>query len=110
MVRITKEAVAREARLSPATLYRLPDVVEAIAKMAGTQPKSHASNSSAQRRKALLDRIADLERRNDQLLSENLRLTRLLSVHDPLLGKSQITDLGTERIRRRTTVSTAKRG
>lgn len=102
-VRITKEAVAREARVSPATLYRFPDLVQAVSAISSRSEVQRVGASEA-RRKALLKQIEVLEHRVNQLLSENLRLTRLLASYDPSLGKREPTDLETERRRRRAAV------
>ena len=77
-VRVTKQAVAREARVSSATLYRFPDLVEAIDEFFKS-PQTQRMPQSEQRRRSLLARIAELERQNNQLLAENLRLTRELA-------------------------------
>lgn len=97
-VRITKEAVAREARRSPATLYRFPDLVERIGQIVLTQDQ-RVARPSEQRRKALLEKIAELERRNELLLAENLHLTRTLARHDPSLGRKVPTSLDEARSR-----------
>jgi len=91
-VRITKEAVAREARRSPATLYRFPDLVDAVNQIVSTRAQ-RVARPSEQRRKVLLEKIAELERRNELLLAENLHLTRTLAKHDPSLGRKVPTSL-----------------
>jgi hypothetical protein len=97
-VRITKEAVAREARRSPATLYRFPDLVDRISAIASTR-EQRVVRPSEQRRKALLDKIAELERRNELLLAENLHLIRALAKYDPNLGRKVPTSLNEARFR-----------
>jgi hypothetical protein len=83
-VRVTKEAVAREAGVSNATIYRFPDLCTSIAALSAT--KNQRIRPSEQRRKALHDRIADLERMLNGALSETVRLTRELVKYDPSLG------------------------
>ena len=100
-MRITKEAVAREARKSPATLYRLPDVVDAINSSASANPQEQRVSQSEQRRKALLVQIEDLEKENGLLLSENFRLQRLLAMYDPTLGDNKPIDLAASREQKR---------
>lgn len=85
-VRITKEAVAREARRSPATLYRFPDLVERISGIASVRDQRIAPPSE-QRRKAIVDENSELKRQNALLLAENLHLTRALAKFDPDLGR-----------------------
>ena len=97
-VRITKEAVAREARRSPATLYRFPDLVARINGIISVREQS-VVRPSEQRRKALLETIAELERRNELLLAENLHLTRALARHDPNLGRKVPTSIDEVRSR-----------
>jgi hypothetical protein len=99
-VRITKEAVAREAGRSSATLYRFPDMLAEIDAAAGPEQMQRPSASEQHRRK-LLATIEDLERRNRQLVGENVRLSRLLAAYDPSLGEKKPTDLDDQRRRRR---------
>lgn len=84
-VRLTKEAVAREAGRSSATLYRFPELLAEIDAAAGTATIQRRS-ASEQHRQKLLERITDLERQNGLLLGENVRLTRLLAACDPTLA------------------------
>lgn len=100
-VRITKQAVAREARVSSATLYRFPDVVKQIGVAAGVISPAKP-RSSEQLRAKLVDEVADLRRREQLLLAENVRLTRLLVKYDPTLGKKIPLDFEREKQRRRT--------
>jgi hypothetical protein len=77
MVRLTKQAVAKEAGVSPATLYRFPELVKLIGEVTkGELPKASASE---QRRLKLVQRIDELERENAALIAENLRLSRELA-------------------------------
>ncbi len=85
-VRITKEAVAREARRSPATLYRFPDLVERVNAVAARREQK-GPRPSEPRRLAQLDENAKLKRQNELLLAENLHLTRALVRFDPNLGR-----------------------
>lgn len=100
-VRITNEAVAREARKSPATLYRLPDVVDAIDAI-GAQP-AHMQRIPAaeQRRRALVDEVESLKQQNALLVAENFRLMRLLAKYDPNLGEARPANLAAARDRKR---------
>jgi hypothetical protein len=91
-VRITKQSVAREANVSSATLYRFPDMLRLIEATVG-QSQDQRRKGSEQRRLTMLNRIAELELQNSLLLSENLRLMRLLKKHDPSLGESPPIDL-----------------
>ena len=101
-VRITKEAVAREARKSPATLYRLSDVVDAIDAAVGARA-AHTQRVPAaeQRRRALVDEIESLKHKNALLVAENFRLMRLLAKHDPSLGQGRRANLAATRGRKR---------
>jgi len=74
-VLLTREAVAREARVGVATVYRFKGVCEAIdaAKSRGSQTEKSASE---QRRSKNRAEINELHRRVDALLCENVRLTR----------------------------------
>jgi len=74
-VRPTKQAVAREAGVSSATLYRFPDLIKSIDNLFDA-PRPQAMPRAEQHRRSLLARIAELERQNNLLLAENLRLTR----------------------------------
>lgn len=98
-VRITKQAVAREARISPATLYRFPDLVEQIGNAMG-QRSEQVARPAEQRRAQFIKRIEELENQVALLLGENLRLSRLLSQHDPTLGVKRPVSLNVERARR----------
>jgi hypothetical protein len=104
-VRITKEAVAREAGRSSATLYRFPDMLAEIDAAAGPEQMQRPTASEQHRRK-LLETIADLERRNGQLVGENVRLARLLATYDPTLGEKQPIHLDSQRERKRARSST----
>jgi hypothetical protein len=95
-VRITKEAVAREARIAPSTLYRLPEV---CAEIAASEKVStlQAASPAEQRRRAFLDTIRSLEEKNAALLAESLRLTRALAKFDPTLGIGSVPSLDQHR-------------
>jgi hypothetical protein len=99
-VRITKQAVAREARISSATLYRLPDVCAEIDAAQGSSPV-RTLRPAEQRRRMLHETIRSLEERNAALLSENLRLTRALARFDPSLGDGTVPSLAQHRANRR---------
>jgi len=96
-VRMTKQAVAREARVSPATLYRFPDLVQRIDESIGRIQQE--IRPSEQRRRETAATIAELERRVSALLAENLRLTRLLGPRASQPGAP--IELDSERRRRR---------
>ncbi len=83
-LRITKEAVAREAGVSNATIYRFPDLCQSISSL--SRSKEQRVRPSEQRRKALHARITELERMLNSALSETVRLTRELAKYDPTLG------------------------
>jgi hypothetical protein len=100
-VRLTKEAMAREAGRSSATLYRFPELLAEIDAAAGTSTIIQRRTASQQHRQKLLDTIAGLEQQNALLLGENLRLMRLLSAYDPTLGEAQVLDIDSQRERRR---------
>lgn len=99
-VRLTKQAVAREAGVSSATLYRFPELVAKIDKISEKQVGQRQS-ASAQRLARLLEAIEEYKRREAALIAENLRLTRLLVKYDSSLGLERPVDLGRERLRRR---------
>ncbi|HTV74406.1 MAG TPA: hypothetical protein VME66_11990 [Candidatus Acidoferrales bacterium] len=98
-VRVTKQAVAREARVSSATLYRFPELVKVIDATLMSHQIQRVSQSE-QRRRNLLARIVELERQNNQLLAENLRLTRELAVGTNLAPTLVARDLNERRARR----------
>jgi hypothetical protein len=86
-VRLTRQAVAREARISSATLYRFPDLLALIAETIGARHEQRL-RPSEQRRARIVSQVEELERRVAALLAENLRLTRALATHDPTLGEN----------------------
>jgi len=98
-VRLTKQAVAREAGVAPATLYNFPDLVAKTAEVMElvTRPKPAAM----QRRNRFVEEITRLTKERDQLLAENLRLMRLLVKHEPSIAKPSTVDLAAERSARR---------
>jgi len=100
-VRLTKQAVAREAHVSPATLYRYPELIAMVSDAIGPQTEQfQRSRPSEQRRKRLVDKVAMLEHERALLLAENFRLTRELAKHDPTLGISEPVQLDSKRSRR----------
>jgi len=80
-VRLTRQAVAREAGVSSATLYRFPLLVQRVTNLLGST-KTQALPPAEQRRRQFLARIEELERQNNALLAENLRLVRELAKRD----------------------------
>ena len=98
-IRVTKQAVAREARVSSATLYRFPELITAIDE-SFQSPQRQKIPQSEQRRRTLLASIEELERQNNQLLAENLRLTRELSAGASLTSKPVAERLDERRARR----------
>lgn len=92
-VRVTKQAVAREAGVSSATLYRFPDLVALIS--------SHANGDVQQRqrpalqRRKLLSMIEERDRQIEALLTENHRLMRRLASAgiDPQSEGNKVTKL-----------------
>jgi hypothetical protein len=96
-VRITKQAVAREARVSSANLYRYPDLVMMIGKATG-QVEPRVSNS-AQRRTKLLAELADRERTIEKLICENYRLMNELEKYGCSAGKKDAVDIASRRRR-----------
>lgn len=99
-VRITKQSVAREARVSSATLYRSPDLVALIGDSVAAS-QSIRVRPSEQRRARLLRIIEELERKANALLSENLRLMRLVPKADVTHGPEDPISLEARRARRR---------
>lgn len=99
-VRLTKGAVAREARVSPATLYRFPEICSEIDAAQDASPAQRV-RPAEQRRRALHNKLALLEDRVSALLSENLRLTRALAKFDPHLGQEPVVFLEQHRSKRR---------
>lgn len=95
-VRLTKQAIAREARISSATLYRHADVLEQ-AGVGGRDVKDNRVRATEQRRIKLLDDIAERDSQIAALLAENLRLTRELAKYDPLLGLKRPASLASKR-------------
>jgi hypothetical protein len=99
VVRLTKQAVAREARISSATLYRCPDLIARISE-AGTGIGQRASREEL-RRNADRATIAELERRVNALMAEQSRLQELLAKYDPSLGERVPVRLDDRRGKRR---------
>jgi hypothetical protein len=95
-VRITKEAVAREARVSVATLYRSADLISEINSFA-TELIGQKIRPAEERRKKLLAEIDDLKTCLEALLAENYRLMELLAAYDPTLGEVSPIRLDVER-------------
>jgi hypothetical protein len=104
-VRITKEAIAREARLNAATLYRLPDVLNAINAALEANPQPQRIPPAEARRRALIGEIAELERRNALLIAKNERLMDLLAKYDPTLGETVPTNLAAFRENKKNSAS-----
>jgi transposase-like protein len=98
-VRITKQAVAREARVSSATLYRFPDLIKEVE--AASEAVDQKLRPAEARRAAAADRIEELERQVAKLLSENLRLSRALLKFDPTLGRPEPVELDAQRAARK---------
>jgi hypothetical protein len=99
-IRITKQAIAREAGISSATLCRYPDLVARIGAVAGDAVKQRLKPSE-QRRARMVDDIAQRDREIAALLSENFRLTRELAKYDPHLGATPPANLERKRAERR---------
>lgn len=98
-VRVTKEAVAREAGVSSATIYRFPDLCTSISALSSTADQR--IRPSEQRRKALQNRIAELERMLNGAVSETVRLTRELAKYDWTLGRKAPISLEQRRRKRK---------
>lgn len=99
-VRVTKAAVAREARINIATLYRFPELCKEIDRAADSTPL-HRQQRSSQIRNKLVREIAQLKSDLTKALQENLRLTRALEKYDPDLGLRKPIDLAEKRRKRR---------
>jgi len=99
VVRITKQSVAREARVSPATLYRFPDLVHEVSD--ACIKRQQRPRRAAQVRAGLVNRITELEAKMSLAQAENLRLTRLLAKYDPSLGEEKPINLDTRRKRKK---------
>lgn len=91
-VRITKAAIAREAKIGQATLYRFPDICAQIDELLGNKLEQKL-RPAEQRRTKFISQIQELERRVKDVLSENARLQRELAKYDPLLGLRSPTHL-----------------
>ncbi len=98
-VRLTKQAVAREARVSSATLYRFPELITTIDESFQSTQRQKMPKSE-QRRRNLLARIEELERQNNQLLAENLRLTQELAASRSRASKPGLERFDERRVRR----------
>jgi uncharacterized protein YwbE len=98
-VRLTKQAVAREARISSATLYRFPQLLRELESTTGGIVRQKLP-AAEQRRRVLIQKIKALENDNQALIDENARLTRELAKYDPSLGVPQPIALDERRIGR----------
>lgn len=98
-VRITRQAVAREAQVSSATLYRFPDLV-ALIRDANKDSTEQRLRPAEQRRTLLLAEISERDRRIEQLLCQNYRLMTELAKYDKALGEKRPTDIGERRNRK----------
>jgi hypothetical protein len=103
-VRLTRQAVVREARISSATLYRYPEILVQLTEAieAETDKQQQRAKPSEQRRKQFVETIAKLEGDRSMLLAENFRLTRELAKYDPRLGLSDPIQLDSKRSQKRT--------
>lgn len=98
-VRLSNSAVAREAGVGEATLYRFPDLCYRIAALRKERGPS-AVRSSEQRRASLLSQIEELKRQVRAAISENARLARELAKYDPMLGLRKPASIETQRRKR----------
>jgi|ERR1700729_1668610 len=97
-LRITKAAVAREARINIATLYRFPDLCAEIDVAIPIAAPSR--NPQAEKiRNRLLNEVTSLKDQLRKVLQENLRLARALEKYDPSLGVSVAINLDERRKR-----------
>lgn len=71
----------------------MPDVVALIDSVRHEKPQKQTIPAAEARRKALVDEISELKRKNALLVAEQFRLRRLLAAYDPLLGESPPFDL-----------------
>lgn len=94
---ITRAAIAREARVSQATLYRYGDLIRDLAPAERCRQRAKGGTV----RSRLMQEIAERDRRIGALLAENLRLMRELEQYDVTLGRKAAVDLSAERTRRR---------
>ena len=83
-VRITKVAIAREARVGYATLFRYPSLLEGLTL---DEVPQRISVSEAQR-KRLVDELTELKRQHEKLFQENTRLTHELAACRQTLARS----------------------
>jgi hypothetical protein len=83
-VRITKAAVALEARVSP-TVFRHADLCARIDDLARTLPAPKA-RAAAQRRNKIVSERDDAKAQLAKAISEIARLTFELAKYDPTLG------------------------
>jgi hypothetical protein len=81
----SKAAIAKDAGVSVATLYRHEDIVEQINAMKVNREPRTVSRGTLRQEK-LEGAILELERREAALIQENLRLQRELAKYDPTLG------------------------
>lgn len=84
-VRVTKAAIAREARINIATVYRFPDLCAEIDAVTREAP-ARRQQRSIQVRNKLVKEITLLKDQLNKALQENLRLARTLEKYDPTLG------------------------
>lgn len=102
-MRLTRQAVVREARISSATLYRYPEILVRLTEAIEAETdKQQRVKPSEQRRKQFVETIAKLEGDRSMLLAENFRLTRELAKYDPRLGLSEPIQLDSKRSQKRT--------
>jgi hypothetical protein len=78
--------------VSIANLYRFPELCKQIDVLATAAP-AVGNRSSEQRRAALVDALAEANRRIEALMTENTRLTLELGRHDQTLGLTAVIDL-----------------
>jgi hypothetical protein len=91
-VRITKAAVALEARVSVPTVFRHADLCARIDDLAKTVPAPKL-RAAAQRRKNLVSQRDDAKSQLAKAMSEIARLTFELAKYDPTLGIPQPIEL-----------------
>jgi hypothetical protein len=95
-VRITKAAVAIEARVSVPTVFRHADLCARIDDLAKSLPAPKA-RAATQRRKKLVGERDDAKSQLTKAMSEIARLTFELAKYDPTLGIAQPIELKSRR-------------
>jgi hypothetical protein len=90
-VRITKAAVALEARVSVPTVFRHADLCARIDDLAKSLPPK--ARAATQRRKKLVSERDDAKMQLAKAMSEIARLTFELAKYDPTLGIPQPIEL-----------------